>query len=1364
MKYGILFLAFMTELTTGYLYLWDAEIACPNSSSASVSAITVQYSDAKWKNVSIETIQQLPNRDSCPNGYYKTADVSPCQLCPVGHWCANGNIKKCEGQNSTQYMAAYRQEDCKCLNQTTNQQIECSAVVRDATAAVACAPGQYDSSFFCYMCPLGFFCRDSKKLPCPIFSSTAQRASTSVTDCVCELGFRPSLYKSSLACIPHDSAPAPAPGYNVLPGAFSWQHNGSFEVKSVHLHDRSNAFELDVVRTTNRTLPPVQLRLCAGQPQCKILHMDVVSITGHHIKLRVFTVSPGPLYFRKEDYTVAWRLGRVEETATDSLKLDSLDVQGHELYFSYIPIRRQILTAVCPQTHLRRAPPTNTSVAPPSSDEQMLLQILDDYLRQLQNFTPFDNATLDNATLDNATSDNATASNTRAPGSVPDGYKPPCDLKLFDALSLDLKQKKDSAVAEKDVPNAELSGDGDHLRFGEEKTLNLENNFEPSVTSITHLRPFERFQAGTALNFKDMKPSRLLISSTPQYHFEDAKVFFQCHENSSDADFKWTIQWHIPQDVYYNLSRYVHGILENVVGRLHIQHLVDGPRVRTLNAAYRIHPPCFQGYLWSSDGAPAVCMPCPKRHLCRNGEIILSCLNGTRGHRCACQAGRLWDADAFTCVPVARGWFSDGETATACPAHSSAPTDDATSKDSCQCDLGYYKSYVTADNFQCLQAEIGFYALNSNRESCPHTKTTRERGSTREEHCVCSAGHYLDAGICLACDASQHCPIGTISPPTPCETNEIQVVRTGKCGCKAGYHKHGHSGKCEMAARGFFVNEQRSVAHARCPPGLTTLSAGQSSSTSCVCADVGRVKAVNTSRCVCDTRHYEKKGICLPCPDYMHTAGVYGATEASACVCMDGFEKNNTSQKCQPCEIGYFCTAQRKIACPVRSFGVLRGQKTIKHCLLCEQPPNTNDTLYTLPARVGTQVDPPFLACAQKVSLRNRTLDRGYGVSIRDGVTGFHSMLIRVLIHDQDVFKRSLLDGDTLELGLREYMDGFSPFKIVERFTDASTTRIDFVMHDEFFAHMLRKFTDLNDWQILYGILNTKYLNYIKFTSKMMCSIIRAYFANKMKDQDDGNIYTHCTSNSVRFEFQESDSEPKSVFNIIRGQMSQALNITVDDNGNPSIHEPYATRQVYSVLDAKMKTNLIALSMYDDQILIMEERDNPYTDTSLESAHDNLQSFGMLRQPCSSPTLDLLHQPSVFCSKKYKFYDTKVCTRCLSAIQFYNKTTLKCESCTEPSCKLTQTSRACCAEEDSSVCESPRVQEQNPLKNNCRNKYHELDEECDPTDESSLLQPCCSDNCTLHRGFYRFPPCATVCGDGVKADSASLKEVCEGVF
>jgi hypothetical protein len=891
MKPAIFFFACIAIVASENLYLWNAELLCPDERQENVSAITVVSSThtRPYKLFAPAHVVHAQSRQygysangKCLPGFYMDSTSKSCHLCPVGFWCKNEAKTKCiQNGTTTKNVAASEPGQCVCIDDRTQTEVSCNRL-HQQDQSTECAPGFYGNE--CRACPLGFICTGGGKNACPIFSTTQQRASTQPEHCTCAPGFRQRLFRSFVVCIPDAKTTQPPASFEAPPTApaLVWANTDSGTVRRVALQVALDAFEVEITLTTGKNVPRAKLSLCSGKAQCQPVHMDIPQISGEKIQVRILTASSGPVYLMSEIFMLEMLTGRVVQLSTSTPPLP-FPKHGHELYFRFLALRNELLVGICVQT---RANPVEVRDDNAETTIPADLSIFTNITNLLTNASQssFEN-TITNVTLLSDNSTNVTGTPPR-----PQVVRKDCDLKLLHPHTFGVLQTCSKCVSEAELEHSYLSEDAEHIVINGGESLSLNNNFLPSVVEIDTLDVFERFQAGTILNFSNMHVDFIQISNTIQQL--NMTTYFSLNTSDVLASRHWKIPHTLPKIVYYQLYESPRGRAR--MGSLAIQHSMY-PLFSMIDPIQPKHTKrCLHGYLWGADTQNSACVSCPHNYLCNEGIIVQHCPNGTMNHRCACTPGMYWNVEAFACVKVLRGWYTNTTDSTPikCPPHSNTAQDGASNLNMCKCDEGYYQASVPG--IECRQARIGNFAFDGQETPCGLNEITLYPGSSSAADCVCRAG-FKNRSHCEPCTVNEHCPENTDGTPRLCLENELQNPTSGKCECKPGYARNIISNKCEPVERGFYVNEQLSMPKTRCPPGLTTLERGQSSVINCVCAEVGRVKREHSMHCVCDTMHYLVHGRCTPCPANMHTADKYDARMPSDCICMDGFEKNETS-------------------------------------------------------------------------------------------------------------------------------------------------------------------------------------------------------------------------------------------------------------------------------------------------------------------------------------------------------------------------------------------------------------------------------------------------------------------------------------
>jgi len=1366
MKPAIFFFACIATVASENLYLWNAELSCPDERRENVSAITVVsstgtspyklFAPAHVVHAEIRQYGYSANGQCLP-GFYMDSTSKSCVLCPVGFWCKNEAKTKCiKNGTSTKNVAASEPGQCVCIHDSTQTEVECNQL-HQQDQSTQCAPGFYGKE--CRACPLGFICTGGGKKACPIFSTTQKRASTRPEHCTCAPGFRQSVFKSVVVCIPDAKTAQPRALLEAPPGApaLVWENTDSGTLRRVVLHVAFDTFDLEITMASGKNVPRAKLSLCTGKAQCQPMHMDIPQISNEEIQVRILTASSGPVYLLSEIYMLEILTGRVVQLSTSTPPIP-FPKRRHELYFRYIAVRNELLVGICVQT---RADPVevqyDNAATTTLTNLSMFTNITNLLTEASQMF--FENTTTNATNLPTEASqmffENTTTNATDvSPG--PQVVRKDCDLKLLHPHTFVVLQTCSKCVSETELEHSHLSEDAEHIVINGGESLSLNHNFLNSAVDIDTLHVFERFQAGTILNFSNMNIDFLQISNTIQQ--VNMTNYFSLNFSDVLGSRHWKIPHTIPKIVYYQIYESPPGRAR--MGSFAIQHTLY-PLYSMIDPIQTKHTKrCLHGYLWGADTQNSACVSCPPNYLCKEGNIVQHCPNGTLNHRCACTPGMYWNVEAFACVKVPRGWYTNTTDSLPiqCPPHSNTAHDGASNRSMCKCDKGYYQAPVPG--IECRQARIGNFAVNGQETRCELDETTLYPGSSSVADCVCRVG-FKNRTHCEQCAVNEHCPENTNGTPRLCLENELQTPTSGKCQCKPGYARDIISTKCEPVERGFYVNEQVSLPKTQCPPGFTTVQRGQSSLINCVCAEVGRVKREQSMHCVCDTKHYLVHGRCTPCPPNMHTANKYDARMPSDCICMDGFEKNETSFACEPCDIGFFCKDNKKYACPAYTYGIMYGQKNIENCIECGPLDTLNHTIYTLPSRVGPQTSPPFLGCALHASLHKRTRDLDVGTGYYQTMTGFHTFLSRTILHHNGMistFNRHVLD---LQLKLKELFNGYDPFEKVETAIDTVAMRVDLIPHDDFFAHLFARLAESESWQTIRPHFSRKYPVYIEYASFILCKAVSSFFGNKTSAVGGARTQSQCISNSVHL---DNVDIPFEIMEILLSH----LEVPYDTAGFVS-RDPVATRDVFHGLPEHLRTVVVVVPVSSSQLFILPVQNSQAQSIEyMKTAVQTLENFDFHKLPCAFATFERMHQASEFCDDKYHFHTThNFCQRCHPIHQFYDDQHNRCKSCSSVFCGLGESEKYCCANKDAQ-CTRDESTTQAPSTSTCRNDFHELEEECDPTDKTTPLHACCSASCTFIPGFYRFPPCNTVCGDGIIAINNKIippfREVCEYDF
>eukprot|EP00299_Pterocystis_sp_00344_P000520 c10132_g1_i1.p1 GENE.c10132_g1_i1~~c10132_g1_i1.p1 ORF type:complete len:728 (-),score=158.64 c10132_g1_i1:61-2211(-) len=167
----------------------------------------------------------------------------------------------------------------------------------------------------------------------------------------------------------------------------------------------------------------------------------------------------------------------------------------------------------------------------------------------------------------------------------------------------------------------------------------------------------------------------------------------------------------------------------------------------------------------------------------------------TRKDQCVCDEGyeRSSQEESF-CTPCGIGYFrsqqqsqSDELKCQKCPPNSITRAIGSKSLSDCECDLGYFSADGTSHNCQkcgadTFKSQIGSQKCRQCRE---HSTTQGHEGSTSHNHCLCSAGYFLNniSSICEACPESHFKEGNGNGTCELCPQNHTTNGRIGQAKC-----------------------------------------------------------------------------------------------------------------------------------------------------------------------------------------------------------------------------------------------------------------------------------------------------------------------------------------------------------------------------------------------------------------------------------------------------------------------------------------------------------------------------------------------------------------------------------------------------
>ena len=186
---------------------------------------------------------------------------------------------------------------------------------------------------------------------------------------------------------------------------------------------------------------------------------------------------------------------------------------------------------------------------------------------------------------------------------------------------------------------------------------------------------------------------------------------------------------------------------------------------------------CAEGEYFAGPGTGQStdhCTPCPSDSSSPAGSYLID--------SCVCDAGFERTGDA--CHPCNHNATEVNGVCTQCPLHSAHAQTASSDPTDCVCDDGYSGGYGQA----CTACGADVYCVAGQQYPCGEFRNTRGKGLKRTSAaCICMAGYYERAGVCVPCEVDSYCDMNAI---TPCPEDSVAVVATanvGGCVCEAGY-------------------------------------------------------------------------------------------------------------------------------------------------------------------------------------------------------------------------------------------------------------------------------------------------------------------------------------------------------------------------------------------------------------------------------------------------------------------------------------------------------------------------------------------------------------------------------------------------
>lgn len=344
---------------------------------------------------------------------------------------------------------------------------------------------------------------------------------------------------------------------------------------------------------------------------------------------------------------------------------------------------------------------------------------------------------------------------------------------------------------------------------------------------------------------------------------------------------------------------------------------------------------CEIGYQKLSSG-PAPCTACPDGFIGQeDGGCVICPANSYRLSLTTCES----------CGPFKES-AAGSNTIQSCECvQHYEPTGDACAP----CAAGHVKPLV--GNTACVACEVNTYQLNEACEPCPANSTSSSASSSLQ-HCVCTAGHFGANGTsCPPCQPGTFKPSTGSKSCTVCPSNtyyqgDPPYILNTCVGCpKNSTSSEGSFSLDHCVCQPGFVREDNACrlcfAGSYCPSQFTELScnvggysvSGSYDASSCTCV-AGYYGTANN--CVlCQVNAFcSGNGDMQACPGNSTTLSLGGKTNITACVCDNGFYKDE-NHLCVECSKDHYCYSDQKVTCPANSSS-LKSQGTVAQCV-CDE-------------------------------------------------------------------------------------------------------------------------------------------------------------------------------------------------------------------------------------------------------------------------------------------------------------------------------------------------------------------------------------------------------------------------------------------
>jgi hypothetical protein len=252
----------------------------------------------------------------------------------------------------------------------------------------------------------------------------------------------------------------------------------------------------------------------------------------------------------------------------------------------------------------------------------------------------------------------------------------------------------------------------------------------------------------------------------------------------------------------------------------------------------------------------------------------------------------------------------------------------------------YYDEYVDPTFLPAMACKVcsaGSYLDAGVCRACPDGSTSLP-GSTSLSSCICEKGYTLQGASCSQCILGTFKNTTGNGPCDPCAVGASTAfqgsVDRWACACLPGSYGDGVS-LCTPCSEGEYNPYSNQTVCLSCPVPTTTLSEGTTGSAGCVCPS-GYFRSANGLCSPCSPGTYKGSAgneACEPCP-VGRDSDSFGGDSLDSCYCLPGY----TGVDCEPCGVGFYKTTTGPgncTACPVGSFQPLEVAVSPTRCLPC---------------------------------------------------------------------------------------------------------------------------------------------------------------------------------------------------------------------------------------------------------------------------------------------------------------------------------------------------------------------------------------------------------------------------------------------